>query len=417
MRIFRRSTTAAALLLALAACDESPVSLPQASSVAVAGSAMSLMVGDLAPVAAQVLDQDGQVMQGLAPVYSTDNPAVATVGTDGMVRAVSPGTANVSATYGSSSAAVKVTVSADRRGELQSLDVQADSVVADVRAGAQSIGVRAFNGLGQPVCPQLTFRSTDPSVATARMGGTCRVEVVPLFAGETTITAEADGRTDSFRVRVSSSGAVAFFSARPAAAELVAGATVGYTVKVLNEANQPVPNQRVNLDVSVGTLSATTVTTGADGTATVQWTLPTHLQEWGQTHSISFRAPLPNGAIASRSEPVFVNGASMAEILVYTAPNGGPYVRTDADSTVVPAYSYAFMAVLGMDQYGNARVTDWTFSATGAQYWSWSCNGPVGSSLGSNGEYTCFYSYPGNLTVSARAATGEQRSVRFVFRN
>jgi uncharacterized protein YjdB len=111
MSIVRRFA-AAALLLAFAACDESPVSLPEASTVAVSGSDMTLVVGAQAPVAAQVLDQEGQVMQGLTPVYSTDNPAVATVGPDGMVRGVSPGTANVRATYGTSAASVKVTVAA-----------------------------------------------------------------------------------------------------------------------------------------------------------------------------------------------------------------------------------------------------------------------------------------------------------------
>ena len=73
--------------------------------------------------------------------------------------------------------------------------------------------------------------------------------------------------------------------------------------------------------------------------------------------------------------------------------------------------------MIGVDQYGNARVVDWTFSATSTgQYWFWSCGGTIGWSLGS-GEYTCFYSYPGDLNVTARAASGEQRSVRFLFRS
>lgn len=418
MRIVRAFAVAGALL-ALAACDESPVSLPQATTVNVAAAEMSLMVGDAAPVAAQVLDQNGQVMQGLTPVFSTNNPAVATVGTDGVVRGVSPGSATISAVYGGSTASVRVTVAPDRRGELQTLEVQADSLVADVRAGVQAVAVRAVNGLGQPVCPTLALRSSDPSVATVRMGGACRIEVIPNFAGEAVVTAEADGRSDSFRVRVTSTGAIAFFSARPTAAELVAGGTVSYTVKVLDEANRPLAGQRVNLDVSVGTLSATTVTTGADGTATVQWIIPADLRDWGQNHSISFRATLPNGFVTARSETVFVNGASLASVVLYAGAGGGSasLVRTEADSIVVPAYWYGTVGASGLDSYGNVRVTDFTFAASGSQYWAWSCGGPAGTLLSSGIEYSCFYSYPGTLSVTVTAATGEQRSIRFIFRS
>src|SRR3712207_2563051 len=96
------------LLLGAVACDESPVSLPEAAGVQVAAAAMSLAVGDQAPVAAQVVDQDGRVMQGQAVVYSTDNVSVATVDANGMVRGTGPGTANVTAAHGGSTATVRV---------------------------------------------------------------------------------------------------------------------------------------------------------------------------------------------------------------------------------------------------------------------------------------------------------------------
>lgn len=415
----RIASKLAALLLMLfaAACDESPVALPEAASVAVAGSSMSMLVGDAAPVAAQVLDGQGRVMQELTPVFSTDNPSVATVGADGTVRALSPGTANVTAAYGGTSATVKVTVAADRRGDLQNLTVLADSVVADRRAGVQAVAFRGMNGYGQPVCPQLSLRSSDPSVATARMGGTCRIEIVPAIAGTTTITVEADGRTDTFLVRVTSTGATSFFSARPTSEELVAGATVSYTVKVLDQTSRPVAGQAVNFEVGVGSLSATTVVTGEDGTATVQWQIPTDLREWGQTSWISYRTTHQNGAVGGRTEDVFINGASLAEIILYSSSgSGSTLTRVTADSLVAPGYSYVDVAASGLDQYGNVRAVDFTFSAAGgSQYWSWSCGGPAGTRLSSGLEYTCIYSYPGAVTVTARAPNGVQRSVRIRF--
>lgn len=491
-----------ALLLAAAACDETPVSLPEPSSVTVAASAMTLAVGDQAPLAAQVVDQGGRAMQGQAVVFSTDNPSVATVsndgtvrgvaagtanvsathgastatvkvtvtaakmtvavpstamtltaggaapigaqvlnasgqavpgavlafssdnpsvatvGTDGVVRAVGLGTANITAAYGSSTATVRVTVNPDRRGEIQSFEVLADSVVADVRAGVQTVAVRAANGLGQPVCPQLYFRSSDASVATARMGGTCRIEIVPAFAGETTITVETEeGLTDSFRVRVTSTGALAFFSARPTAAQLVAGATVAYTVKVINESGAPVANQRVNLDVSVGSLSATTVTTDSAGTATVQWTLPTRLTELGQTQAIGFRAQLPNGSIVSRTETVFINGASLAAIRLYYALGYGNVNFTELQGTSIRVNPYTDVTIgaSGVDQYGNVRVADFTFSfPSGPTPW-WGCGGSQGTLHPSGIDYTCFWSYGGTYTLRATAADGQHRSVQVTF--
>jgi hypothetical protein len=466
-----RRIALALLLLGATACDESPVSLPEAAGVTVAAGTMALAVGDAAPVAAQVVDQDGQVMQGLAVVYSTDNASVATVGTDGMVRGVGPGTANITAThggstatvkvtvtaqamqvkvpnatmglvvgeaapagaqvlgahgqvvqgavpvfssdnpgvatvgtdgvvrgvtpgtatirasYGASSATVQVTVAADRRSELQTLDVMADSVVTDWRAGVQVVAVRAVNGFGQTVCPAITLRTSDRAVATARTAGPCRIEVVPNFTGEAVITVDADGRT---------------------------GATVSYTVKVLDQASRPIVNQRVSFEASVGSVSANSVITGEDGTATVQWQIPTDLRGLGQNHWFAFRALLPNGVLVARDETVFIDGASLAEIVLYRTSGSG-WTRLDAAAFTAPAFTFVNLGASGLDQYGNVRTVDFTFALTG-NWWAWSCNTSNGTRDASGIEYTCFYSGPGNtVTMRATAQDGQNKSVQVTF--
>jgi hypothetical protein len=382
--------------------------------VTVANAATELVVGEVAPAGAQVLDANGRVVQGATPVFSSDNPSVATVGTDGVIRAVTPGTANVSAAYGGTSATVRVTVVGDRRGELQSLQVMADSVVTDWRAGVQAVAVRAVNGFGQTVCPTLTLRTSDPTVATARMAGACRIEVVPLFTGEAVITAEADGRTDTFRVRITSNGQIAFISARPTSAQLVAGGTVSYTVKVLDQASQPIANRRVSFEASVGTVSANSVVTGEDGTATVQWHIPTDLTVLGQNHWFAFRTLLPNGVLAWRDETVFINGASLAEIVLYRSSGSG-WTRLNANAFTAPAYTFTNVGASGLDQYGNIRTTDFTFSLTGP-WLGWSCGTSNGTRDASGIEYTCFYSYPAQaVTVKATAPDGQNKSVQVTF--
>lgn len=405
------------LLMATAACDESLASLPQPTTVTVAASAMSLMVGGEAPVAAQVLDQDGELIEGLVPVFSTDNPAVATVGTDGLVRGLGPGTAGVTAAYGTASATVRVTVTPNQLGEVQSLRLMADSLLADVRGGVQAVAVQAFNGVGQPVCPQLFIRSSHPSVATARAGDACRVEVVPVFPGEAIITAAAGGHSDSVRVRVTNAGEIAFFSNGPGPAALIAGNTVSYSVRALDQTSRPIANQPVLFAVSVGTASPATAMTDSSGTATVQWALPTDLRAWGQTHSISFRTRLPSGATVWVTETVYVDGASLAEIILYSAPGHGnrDLVRVDADSLVAAANGYVTLGASAVDQYGNARATTFAFSAVGAS-WYWGCSATVGQSLPSGIRYTCLYGYPTPVTFTATAGNGRQRSLRILFR-
>jgi hypothetical protein len=413
-------STLVLMLLWAAACSEAPVALPEPAGVQVAASAMTLVVGDVAPVGAQVVDGSGRPIRGLGLVFGSDNPSAATVDANGTVRGLAPGTASVSARHGTLAATVRVTVVRDDRNEVSAVDVLADSLVSDVRAGVRLLAVRAMNGWGQAVCPQLAFRSSDASVATARAGGPCRMEIVPAFAGWTWITAEVDGRADSVRVRVTRSGAIAWFSTRPATELLLAGAALAYTVKVLDQASRPVAGQWVNLDASVGSLSTTGAATGEDGTLSLTWTVPLELRRWGQTHWIAVRAALANGTVVSRADTVFLNGRSVEEVILYRRVSGAFAPLTEASITIPPYYS-ASLGASGLDVYGNVSVTDITFSADGRagplppSYWG--CGGPAGSLDPVSGvEFTCFESFSSDtVTFTATAANGRHKSVLVIF--
>lgn len=406
---------AAVLLYAGAGCGDSPVSFAEPTTVMVAANTLSLMVGDQAPIAAQVLDQNGRVMQGFAPVFSTDNPGVATVSTEGMVRAVAPGTAAVAAGYGATRTAVRVTVVPDRRSEVHILEVMADSVVADVRGGVQVVAVRATDGLGVSVCPPLSLTSSDPSVATANMGNTCTIEVVPVFPGQATITAGANGRSDTFGVRVTSTGSLVFFSSRPTGEELVAGGTPSYTVTVLDPAGLPVADQQVNFAVSVGTLSPASAITDSAGKVTVRWVIPTELRSFGQQHSISFSTPLTGGAVRSGRETVFINGKSLAHIIFHQWVNGVFYRMTSPNLTV-SAYATVHVGVSGVDEYDNLRVEDFRFVFNSTPSY-WGCGGALGTRDPTGVEYTCFFVTSGyTITMWAIAPGGMQNGLQVIVR-
>ena len=406
----RRMMFAAALLLpAAAACDETPVSLPEATSVSVAATEMKMTVGDAAPMAAQVLDQQGHAMSGGSVAYSSDNPSVASVDPGGVVHAISPGSANVTAAYGSVKATVKVTVDRDERALVKTLDVLADSVSFDVRAGTQTLVVQGYNGFGQPVCPSLTVRSSDPSVVTAAPAGGCRINVAPQFRGTATLVVQADRGADSVKVRVTSDGALAFVSSRPAASAMFAGNTVTYGVKVMDSAGKPLAGRAVKLDVSAGTLSALTGTTDSAGVVTVKWTLPTDLRALGNSQAFSFRTVLPNGLVSGGNDLTYVNPGPTATMTLFQYASSSLTPLAENSTVSLPLYANAYFGAAAADAYGNPR-TDVSFSYTGPWYTCGTYN--IGGAT-----LLCVYSYwtgSGTLTVSTG---GVSKSVILDFHN
>jgi len=405
-----RHTLVAAILLPLlaAACDEAPVTLPEPESVSVGTQDLQLTVGDLAPLAAQVLDQEGNVLPGLTLTFSSDNPAVATVDRDGTVRAVSPGTANVTAAYGNARATAKVSVARDERGFVLTLDVLADSVVTDVRAGPAAVSLRAFNGYGQPVCPAVTVRSSDAAVATGTSSGGCRVTINSNFSGVATLVVSADGARDSVRVRVSGSGATAFVSSRPATSDLFAGNTVSYAVRVLDEQGKPLANRTVHFSASAGLLSGTIVNTDATGTATVQWTLLTDLRTAGSSQALSFGTQLPSGLVFSRSESVLVSAAPAADITLYRIA-GNTLVPITGTTVQGHLYESIYIAATAKDPYGNN--TPMSFSVTSPAYLC-SASGYYWSS---EVQYSCAYSYNSGTATYTVTSGGKSKSVTIDF--
>ncbi|HET7464965.1 MAG TPA: Ig-like domain-containing protein [Longimicrobium sp.] len=412
MRIQKTLLAAAALLITplWAACDETPVVLPEPTSVSVAAADLRMTVGDVAPMGAQVLDQQGRVVQGATPTYTSDNPTVATVDPAGMVRALSPGAANIVVAYGSMQATAKVTVGREERGFVKTLDVLADSLAFDVRAGTQAVSLRAFNGFGQPVCPAVTVRSSDASVAQGASAGSCRITITPLIQGTATLVVQADGVRDSVRVRVGSNGSFVYIAGRPAPADVYAGNTVSYTVRMLDTQGNPVPNRLVHLDVTAGALSATAVTTDATGSATVQWTLPTNLRTLGNVHTLYVRAELPSGVVGGWNESVFVNGAPAVSLQLYRYLWPSELVPITTASVPAQVGNWVDLAAGALDAYGNSRAETITFTVTPNAYVS--C---LGWTVG-DATRICLYRWDaGTTTVTAATPGGLSKSVDVVF--
>ena len=101
-------------LATLTACGKDSPTQPQArvsSSIVLSSNSATLTtIGQTLQINATVLDQENNPLSGAIVAWSSNNPAVASVSSSGLVTAVSGGTAQIRATSGSASANASVTV-------------------------------------------------------------------------------------------------------------------------------------------------------------------------------------------------------------------------------------------------------------------------------------------------------------------
>ena len=101
-------------LTTLTACGKDSPTEPPArisSSIVLSSNSATLnTIGQTLQINATVLDQDNNVLTGAIIAWSSNNPAVASVSSSGLVTAVSGGTARITAESGSVSARIEVVV-------------------------------------------------------------------------------------------------------------------------------------------------------------------------------------------------------------------------------------------------------------------------------------------------------------------
>lgn len=90
----------------------------QVATITLAPDTLNMETSDTAVVTATPRDANGQVVDGLAVQWSTSNAAVATVSGSGVVSALAPGSALITATSGGRSAILSVTVDAPPGADL-----------------------------------------------------------------------------------------------------------------------------------------------------------------------------------------------------------------------------------------------------------------------------------------------------------
>lgn len=176
------------------------------STVTVSPDSISVIVGNTSTLTAAVKDAGGNTLTGRAVTWKSDKTAIATVDANsGVVTAVAPGTATVTATSEGKSGSAKVVVKLEPVASVTVVDSQhPDNPFTVVEGQVLQLGAKLADAsggliLGDP--PRLvTWESADQTVATVSGTG----EVKGMKPGVVKITATSEGVSGSADVTVTS---------------------------------------------------------------------------------------------------------------------------------------------------------------------------------------------------------------------
>jgi uncharacterized protein YjdB len=221
-------------------------------SVRVAPSSRDLTVGETAQLVAEPLDARGVVLSGRSATWSSSRPNVAHVEADGVVAAVSPGSAVITASVEGKSGVAAVTVSP---APVASVVVSPSSATLIV---GQTIELEAQprDGTGRPLSGRaVTWSSNRTAVATVTSSGI----VAAVSPGTVTITASSEGRSGAATIVVDAP-AVNRVEITPAAATVSEGGAFRLAATVYDSRGNVIPGAPVawaSSDTRVATVDNT----------------------------------------------------------------------------------------------------------------------------------------------------------------
>jgi hypothetical protein len=307
-------------------------------------------IDDTLHYAATVTDNNGSVLVGARPTWTTGDSSVATVLSDGSVIAHGPGRTIVSVVVGKlvthSTIVVKQRVASVEVGRASGDSVIVIPEGADLQLRARAIDARGhtINGL------DAIWHVDDNTVAALDSTGV----LTGRNAGKTLVTARIDGALARTGISVvtpaAAIGLVAGSSQRAVAGKQLAQAVV---VRATNRRGAPAAAKRVTFRVmeGQGSVEPVTVVTDADGRARTNWTLGT--DPGRQTLYASVENVDSALAIEAEADPVAQNTRVVALTDNLSGHAGDPLpdtvaIRvTDSTGRVLPDVPVRWVAVDG----------------------------------------------------------------------
>ncbi|MGQ0766747.1 MAG: beta strand repeat-containing protein [Gemmatimonadota bacterium] len=255
------------------------VTLVPVFGITIAPAQVTVAVGRTSQLSALVVDSAGGPLSGRTVTWSSDQPSVASVRSDGLVTALSTGQARITASSEGRSAQASVNVT-----PVPVASVVIDPVSASVRVGSTArFAVSSFDAQGNPLQGRVPSWVTGaPTVATVDQQGV----VTGVGTGTALIIATVEGVRETATVTVTPVTAAAVTVA-PSTASMVQGRTTTLAAIVTDAGGTVIPGRTVTWSssdptiatvdpaglvtgIGVGSVSVSARADGATGTAAVQ---------------------------------------------------------------------------------------------------------------------------------------------------
>lgn len=304
------------------------------ASVSVQPASAALTVGATFALTALAKDATGAPLDRVV-TWSSDDPAVASVSTSGVVTAVAPGSATITARSDGKSGTAAVVVSRAAVSSVSIAPANASLAVGGTVALASTVKDAAGTVLTDR---EVSWISSDLHVAMVSASGV----VTGVTPGSATISAASEGKVGTSAVTVLARP-IASVTVQPATANVQVGGTTALTATVKDAVGAVVPDAVVTWtsgSVAVATVSTTGVVTGrAAGTTTISAT------SGGHTGSATVTVvPVPVASVALQPSRVALQPGETATLTATTK---------SADSTVLTGRVVTFTS----DNSGVARVS------------------------------------------------------------
>jgi uncharacterized protein YjdB len=232
------------------------VSAAPVASIGLTPTSISGVAGSTTQVTAVPKDASGNTVSGQTVSWTSSNASAANVSSGGLVTLIKQGTATITASDGSISATLGVTVSAPAIAAI----MLAPATVSGVPGNAMQLTATAQDASGNPISgAAMTWSSSSSATASVSSSGM----VTLVKQGTATVTVASGGKTATAAVTVNPAAApaVASVSVSPTTASL----TTGQSVQLTATADDASGNVITGAAVSWSSSSAGEATVSATG--------------------------------------------------------------------------------------------------------------------------------------------------------
>lgn len=342
---------------------------PPVASVTITLGSASLTVGGSTQASVVVRDAANAVLTGRAVSFTSSSPLVATVGADGTVNALLPGTTTITATSEGKSASASLTVVALPPTPVATVTVSLNPSSLIVGGTAQATAVTRSSTGTTLTGRVVSWASSNTAVATVSSSG----EVTAVSAGSATITATSEGKSGSAGITVTAPppAPVATVSVSLGASTVIAGVGTQATAVLRAADNSTLTGRTVtwsSSDATIATVSGTgAVSTLRAGSVTITATSEGKSGSAGLTVTAPPPAAVATVSVSLGASSIAVGAGTSATAVTRDANGavltGRTVTWSSSNTAVATVNSSGAVTAVGV---GSASITATSEGKTGS---------------------------------------------------